>query len=90
MCVSHCQMKEVFSKVVKSYGWNQRKLCRRQGPVRKIKDRIDHGQGTKEPVNQKKVDKVGIYVILIREPNISDFGRGAIIDFKDWVTGFPK
>ena len=58
--------------------------------VHKIKDCSDHGRGTKEPVNQKKVDKVEIYVILIREPNISDFGRGAIIDFKYWVTRLPK
>ena len=63
-------------------------LCRSQGPVHKIKDRSDHDWGTKEPVNKKKVDKVEIYVILIEKPNISD--RGTIIDFKDWVTKFPK
>ena len=51
--------------------------------VHKIKDHSDHDWGTKEPANKKKVDKVETYMILIEEPNMSDFGRGTIIDIKD-------
>ena len=38
-------------------------------------------------MNKKKVDKVKIYVILIEEPNISDFGRGPSLILK---TDFEK
>ena len=38
-------------------------------------------------MNKKKVDKVKIYVILIEEPNISDFGRGPSMILK---TDFEK
>ena len=56
------------------------------GPVLKIKDRGNHGhgQGTKTFwEDQQKVDNVNFFLFLTGSSNKCDFGRGAIIDFKE-------